>query len=122
MERVSHLRGRTVEGKTEGLNPHGKKKLFKFPEGMTYPPSVLLSVCLSAVRRQQWQAEERWAVAELSVPGSALCSKGSSLFLLLLQPHANASSKALLHRQLLRRCPVSWNDPLTFLPLLVSKQ
>lgn len=29
---TSHLRGRTVEGKPEGLNPHGKKKPFKFPE------------------------------------------------------------------------------------------
>lgn len=121
MESISHLRGRTVEGKTEGLNPRGKKKLFKFPEGMTYLPSVLLSVCQqsrgsSAGLRSagQWQSSQ--SQAQHCAPKGALCSWNCC------SSPTSPCSKALFHRQLLRRCPVSWNDPLTFLPLLISKQ
>lgn len=40
----------------------------------------------------------------------------------LTPPCVKANSEALFKKQLLRRCTISWNDPLTFLPLLISKQ
>lgn len=40
----------------------------------------------------------------------------------LTPPCVKANSGALFKKQLLRRCTISWNDPLTFLPLLISKQ
>lgn len=44
MKGISHLRGRTTEGKPERPNLHGKRKPFNFPKRMPRLSSVLLSV------------------------------------------------------------------------------
>lgn len=96
----------------------GRKSFLSFPKEW---PIFLLSVCQqsrgsSAGLRSagQWQSSQ--SQAQHCAPKGALCSWNCC------SSPTSPCSKALFHRQLLRRCPVSWNDPLTFLPLLISKQ
>lgn len=92
------------------------------------------AVCLSTVSSDRLRSTV-WTVARADSPTLRHCAQKGALcsFCLhvcahwdccssLTPPCVKANSKALFKKQLLRRCPLSWNDPLTFLPLLISKQ
>ena len=59
---------------------------------------------------------------EHSVPSTAVSPLTGARCYSFTPPCVKANSEALFKKQLLRRCTISWNDPLTFLPLLISKQ
>lgn len=59
---------------------------------------------------------------EHSVPSTAASPLTGACCYSLTPPCVKANSEALFKKQLLRRCTISWNDPLTFLPPLISKQ
>lgn len=117
MEGISHLRGRTVEGKPEGLNPHGKKKLFKFPEWMTYLSSVKLSVC-QQLAMTGWGAQSgQWP--ELTAPRSGILLKREhsvpSASMSVLTGTVVPASRLLVWRPTARLCLRSscWEDVLS---------
>lgn len=58
---------------------------------------------------------------EHSVPSTAASPLTGACCYSLTPPCVKANSEALFKKQLLR-CTISWNDPLTFLPPLISKQ
>lgn len=88
------------------------------------------------VNSSHWQVEEHiWKVAsadnsmlkavlkrEHSVPSTTESPLTGARCFSLTPPSVKANSEALFKKQLLRGCTISWNDPLTFLPLLISKQ
>lgn len=59
---------------------------------------------------------------EHSVPPTTVSPLTGARCYSLTPPCVKANSEALFKKQLLRRCTISWNDPLTFLPLLICKQ
>lgn len=59
---------------------------------------------------------------EHSVPSLVVSPLTRARCYSLTPPCVKANSEALFKKQLLRRCTISWNDLLTFLPLLISKQ
>lgn len=76
-----------------------------------------------------------WAVGRADSPMLSHCALKGALCSFCCCAHSHwdccssltplcvkANSEALFKKQLLWRCPVSWNDLLTFLPLLISKE
>lgn len=123
------------KGTPEGLNPHGKKKPFKFPKWTTCLSSVMLSVCQQLTVSSDRLRSTVWTVARADSPTLSHCAEKGALCSFcccgrahwdccssLTPPCVKANSEALFKKQLLRRCTISWNDLLTFLPLLISKK
>lgn len=132
MESISHLRGRTMESKLEGPNPYRWRKPFNFPEWMTHlcHAACLLTVNSDRLRSMVWKVANASSSTlrvvvwkrEHSVPSLVVSSLTRARCYSLTPPCVKANSEALFKKQLLRRCTISWNDLLTFLPLLISKQ
>lgn len=90
----------------------------------------LLTVSSDRLRSTAWKVasadSSRLKVAALkrehSVPPTTVSPLTGARCYSLTPPCVKANSEALFKKQLLRRCTISWNDPLTFLPLLICKQ
>jgi len=120
-EGISHLRGRTTEGKPEGLNPHGKKEAFQVSQ-MNDISFLCHAVCLLTVNSDRLRSTV-WKVAsadsstlkvavlkrEHSVPSTAVSPLTGARCYSLTPPCVKANREALFKQQLLRRCTISWN-------------
>lgn len=98
-------------------------------------PFFCHAVCLPTVNSSGRLRSKVWAVGRADSPMLCHCALKGALCSFcccvcthwdccssLTPPRVKANSEALFKKQLLRRCPVLWNDLLTFLPLLTSKQ
>lgn len=132
--RVSLIWGaESWKGSRQGSTLMGRRKPLKFPEWMTCLSCH--AVCLLTVKSDRLRSTV-WKVAsadssklkvvvpkrEHSVPSATVSPLTGARCYSLTPPCVKANSEALFKKQLLRRCTISWNDPLTFLSLLISKQ